>query len=133
MVKKASYQRHLCAESDYCPPRRLRGFLRSRQYVRQCYTMAKFAPEYPLPRSADEFERLCLKLLRRHWQLPQLERFRDPKRAEKGINLIEISGRPRLAAVKCELSASRNDLTLAEIRSEEHTLNSSHLGISYAV
>ena len=78
--------------------------------------MAKFAPEYPLPRSADEFERLCLKLLRRHWQLPQLERFRDPKRAEKGINLIEISGRPRLAAVKCELSASRNDLTLAEIK-----------------
>ena len=46
--------------------------------------MAKFAPGYPLPRSADEFERLCLKLLRRHWQLPQLERFRDPDRAEKG-------------------------------------------------
>jgi len=78
--------------------------------------MANFTPEYPLPRSADEFERLCLKLLRRHWQLPQLERFRDPKRAEKGINLIEISGRPRLAAVKCDLSASRNDLTLAEIK-----------------
>lgn len=78
--------------------------------------MAKFAPGYPLPRSADEFERLCLKLLRRHWQLPQLERFRDPKRAEKGINLIEISGRSRLAAVKCDLSASRNGLTLAEIK-----------------
>ena len=69
--------------------------------------MAKFAPGYPLPRSADEFERLCLKLLRRHWQLPQLERFRDPDRAEKGINLIEISGRPRLAAVKCDLRAAR--------------------------
>jgi len=78
--------------------------------------MTKFAPGYPLPRSADEFERLCLKLLRRHWQLPQLERFRDPERAEKGINLIEISGRPRLAAVKCDLSASRSELTLAEIK-----------------
>ncbi len=78
--------------------------------------MAKFAPGYPLPRSADEFERLCLKLLRRHWQLPQLERFRDPDRAEKGINLIEISGRPRLAAVKCDLRASRNELTVAEIK-----------------
>ncbi len=78
--------------------------------------MAKFAPGYPLPRSDDEFERLCLKLLRRHWQLPQLERFRDPKRAEKGINLIEISGRPRLAAVKCDLRASRNELTVAEIK-----------------
>ena len=78
--------------------------------------MAKFAPGYPLPRSADEFERLCLKLLRRHWQLPQLERFRDPDRAEKGINLIEISGRPRLAAVKCDLRAQRNELTVAEIK-----------------
>ena len=78
--------------------------------------MAKFAPGYPLPRSADEFERLCLKLLRRHWQLPQLERFRDADRAEKGINLIEISGRPRLAAVKCDLRASRSELTIAEIK-----------------
>ncbi len=78
--------------------------------------MAKFAPGYPLPRSGDEFERLCLKLLRRHWQLPQLERFRDPKRADKEINLIEISGRPRLAAVKCDVSASGSDLTPAEIK-----------------
>jgi len=78
--------------------------------------MAKYAPGYPLPRSADEFERLSLKLLRRHWQLPQLERFRDPERAEKGVNLIEISGRPRIAAVKCDLSASRDALTLAEIK-----------------
>jgi tetratricopeptide (TPR) repeat protein len=78
--------------------------------------MAKFAPGYVLPRSADEFERLCLKLLRRHWQLPQLERFRDPERGEKGINLIEISGRPRLAAVKCDLRAARNELTVAEIK-----------------
>jgi tetratricopeptide (TPR) repeat protein len=78
--------------------------------------MAKFAPGYSLPRSADEFERLCLKLLRRHWQLPQLERFRDPERADKGINLIEISGRPRLAAVKCDLRAGRNELTVAEIK-----------------
>jgi tetratricopeptide (TPR) repeat protein len=78
--------------------------------------MAKFAPGYPLPRSADEFERLCLKLLRRHWQLPQLERFRDPERADKGIDLIEISGRPRLAAVKCDLRVQRTELTSAEIK-----------------
>src|SRR5208282_4024284 len=78
--------------------------------------MANFTPGYPLPRNGDEFERLCLKLLRRHWQLPQLERFRDPKRADKEINLIEISGRPRLAAVKCDVSASGSDLTPAEIK-----------------
>src|SRR6267154_2121525 len=105
--------------SGVCPPEVIVGFeafLGDRHYVRKCYIMAKFAPGYPLPRSSDEFERLCLKLLRRHWQLPQLERFRDPERIEKGINLIEISGRPRLAAVKCDLRDSRSDLTVAEIK-----------------
>ncbi len=92
------------------------AFLETRHYVIKLYTMATFAPEYPLPRSSDEFQRLCLKLLRRHWQLPSLERFRDPELAAKGINLIEISGRPRLAAVKCELRESRSELTVAEIK-----------------
>ncbi|HUO06163.1 MAG TPA: hypothetical protein VMU16_13280 [Candidatus Binataceae bacterium] len=78
--------------------------------------MANLAPGYPLPRSAEEFERLCLKLLRRHWQLPQLERYRDPERLEKGVNLIEISGRPRLAAVKCDLREAGAGLTPAEIK-----------------
>ncbi|MGH7812819.1 MAG: PIN domain-containing protein [Candidatus Binataceae bacterium] len=78
--------------------------------------MANLAPGYPLPRSPEEFERLCLKLLRRHWQLPQLERFRDPDRAAKGINLIEIGGRPRLAAVKCDLREPGAAPTPAEIK-----------------
>ena len=69
-----------------------------------------------MPRSADEFERLCLKLLRRHWQLPQLERLRDPDRRAKGIHLIEISGRPRLAAVRCDLHEAQGPLQAAEIK-----------------
>src|SRR5882724_670239 len=78
--------------------------------------MAKFAPGYPLPRSADEFERLCLRLLRRHWQLPQLERLHEPQPAGAAIDLIEISGRPRLWTVKCVLRESRAPLTVAEIK-----------------
>ncbi|MDO8431185.1 MAG: hypothetical protein Q7S58_02115 [Candidatus Binatus sp.] len=69
-----------------------------------------------MPRTADEFERLCLRLLRRHWQLPQLERMRDPERAQGAIDLIEISGRARLAAVKCDLRDSRTALALNDIR-----------------
>ncbi|HUY28681.1 MAG TPA: hypothetical protein VMV27_14820 [Candidatus Binataceae bacterium] len=71
---------------------------------------------YPRPRSADEFERLCLRLLRRHWQLQQLERIRDPERRERGLHLLEISGRPRLAAVRCELRESQNALSADEIK-----------------
>src|SRR5260221_2856779 len=81
------------------------------------YTMTThFARGYPLPRSADEFERLCLRLLRRHFQLPQLERMREPERAQSAIDLIEISGRARLVAVKCEVRDTRTALSVAEIK-----------------
>jgi tetratricopeptide (TPR) repeat protein len=71
---------------------------------------------YRTPRSTDEFERLCLKLLRRHWQIPQLERLRDPERRDKGIHLLEISGRPRLAAVRCDLREADSALSANGIR-----------------
>ncbi len=58
--------------------------------------MTHFGPPYPLPRSLDEFRRLCLKLLRRHWLLPELERFHDADDRDLGIDLLEVSGRPRL-------------------------------------
>jgi len=78
--------------------------------------MAITGAGYPRPRSVDEFERLCLRLLRRHLQLPQLERIRDPERREGGLHLLEISGRPRLAAVRCELRESQNALSANEIK-----------------
>ncbi len=78
--------------------------------------MATSGAGYPLPGSAEELERLCLKLLRRHWQIPQLERVRDSGRREKGIHLLEISGRPRLAAVRCELREAQNALQAKEIK-----------------
>ena len=69
-----------------------------------------------MPRSADEFERLCLRLLRRHWQLAQIERLHDPERRERGIHLLEISGRPRLAAVRCELREVQSALSANDIK-----------------
>jgi tetratricopeptide (TPR) repeat protein len=65
--------------------------------------MAMTGPSYPLPRSPEEFGRLCLRLLRRHWQLAQLERLRDPENRALGIDLLEVSGRSRLSAVRCDL------------------------------
>ncbi|HEY6395244.1 MAG TPA: hypothetical protein VIX12_07475, partial [Candidatus Binataceae bacterium] len=79
--------------------------------------MATLAPGYPLPRNAGEFERLCLKLLRRHWQIPNLERFNDSTLREKGgIHLLEISGRQRLAAVRCDLRETPAPLSPSELR-----------------
>lgn len=78
--------------------------------------MMSFGPPYPLPRSAGEFQRLCLRLLRRHWQLPHLERFRDFDRRELGIDLLEISGRLALHAVRCEMREMREAPSAAELR-----------------
>src|SRR5207302_3212750 len=71
---------------------------------------------YPLPRNADEFQRLCLKLLRRHWQLPQLERLRDPEQRELGVDLVEVSGRPSLVAVRCDLREMHDSPTAAQLQ-----------------
>jgi tetratricopeptide (TPR) repeat protein len=78
--------------------------------------MAQFGPPYALPRSAGELRRLCLKLLRRHWQMPGLERFQGSNERELGIDLLEVSGRPRLSAARCVLSESREPPNPAELR-----------------
>lgn len=79
--------------------------------------MTSFGPPYPLPRSMGEFQRLCLRLLRRHWQLSHLERFHDADARDLGIDLLEISGRSGLRAVRCELRAMREAPVAAELKS----------------
>jgi tetratricopeptide (TPR) repeat protein len=78
--------------------------------------MTHFGPPYALPRNSEEFRRLCLKLLRRHWQMPGLERFQEAGDRELGIDLLEVSGRPRLSAALCELRELREPPSLAELR-----------------
>ena len=77
--------------------------------------MIHFGPPYALPRNSDELRRLCLKL-RRHWQMPGLERFQEAADRELGIDLLEVSGRPRLSAARCDLRELREPPSLAELR-----------------
>ena len=78
--------------------------------------MTHFGPPYALPRNGEELRRLCLKLLRRHWQMPGLERFEEAHDRELGIDLIEVSGRPRLSAARCDLRDLRESPGLNELR-----------------
>ena len=78
--------------------------------------MSHFGPPYALPRDSGELRRLCLKLLRRHWQMPALERFQEAGDRDLGIDLIEVSGRPRLSAVRCDLRELREPPTPADLR-----------------
>ncbi|MFQ5695125.1 MAG: hypothetical protein ACE5HB_03975, partial [Terriglobia bacterium] len=78
--------------------------------------MTDSTPGYPLPRSRDEFTRVTLKLLRRHWQLPELERFQPYEGGEAGIDLLEISGSARLAAVRCEFRELHDPLEASQLK-----------------
>jgi tetratricopeptide (TPR) repeat protein len=78
--------------------------------------MTHFGPPYALPRNSEELRRLCLKLLRRHWQMPSLERYQEAGDRELGIDLLEVSGRPRLFAARCDLRELRQTPSVAELR-----------------
>jgi tetratricopeptide (TPR) repeat protein len=78
--------------------------------------MTHFGPPYALPRSSEEFRRLCLKLLRRHWQMPGLERFQQAAGSEVGIDLLEVSGRSRLCAARCDLREAGEPPSLTDLR-----------------
>src|SRR6266403_2710279 len=95
--------------------------------------MTHFGPPYLLPRTPDEFQRLCLKLLRRHWQLPQLERFHDPDDRDLGVDLLEVSGRMRLSAVRCDLRELRQPPSAAELRNAVERAISLELPIGHFV
>ncbi len=78
--------------------------------------MTHFGPPYALPRTSDELRRLCLKLLQRHWQMPGLERLKDAGERELGVDLLEVSGRPRLCAARCDLREQGEPLTPVDLR-----------------
>jgi len=78
--------------------------------------MSHFGPPYALPRNSEEFRRLCLKLLRRHWQTSGLERFQEADDREVGIDLLEVSGRPSISAARCDLRDLLEPPNLSELR-----------------
>ena len=97
--------------------------------------MAHFGPPYALPRNPEELRRLCLKLLRRHWQMPALERFQEAGDRDLGIDLLDVSGRARLSAARCDLRELREPPGAAELhraveRAASLSLPIGHLAIA---
>lgn len=58
-----------------------------------------------------------MRLLRRHWRLARLEQFCDPQDRDLGIDLLEVSGRPSLLAVHCDLREMRDPPDIGWLRS----------------
>ena len=70
------------------------------------------------PRNEEDFELLCLKLLRVHWTCPQLERYATRGQAQHGVDLVDLSGRDPLRAVQCKLHEEGKVTTASEVESE---------------
>lgn len=70
------------------------------------------------PRSPEDFEILCLKLLRAYWKCDQLERYSTSGGAQHGVDLIDLSGQEPLRGAQCKLHEEGKAITAKEVRDE---------------
>jgi tetratricopeptide (TPR) repeat protein len=72
----------------------------------------------PPPANPDDFERLCLRLLKAHWNLPTLELYGRRGERQHGVDIIDMSGAEALRAAQCKLYDQSGTLPPAEIQAE---------------
>jgi tetratricopeptide (TPR) repeat protein/predicted nucleic acid-binding protein len=71
-----------------------------------------------LPANPDDFERLCLRLLKAHWNCPTLELYGRRGERQHGIDIIDMSGEEPLRAAQCKLYDEGNTIPPADIEAE---------------
>ena len=70
------------------------------------------------PRTEQDFESLCLKLLRVYWKCPELELYASRGQAQHGVDIVDLSGREPLCAGQCRLHQEGVVTTPSEVRAE---------------
>ena len=70
------------------------------------------------PRNEQDFELLCLKLLRAYWKCPELEQYATRGQAQHGVDIVDLSGREPLRAAQCKLHGEGKVTTPDEITDE---------------
>ena len=70
------------------------------------------------PRTEQDFESLCLKLLRAYWKCPELELYATRGQAQHGVDIVDLSGRKPLRAAQCKLHEEGKVTTPSEFRTE---------------
>jgi hypothetical protein len=61
------------------------------------------AQRFQIPANDDDFERMSLELLRRHWSRPGLEIFGKRGERQYGIDILDLSGETPVYAAQCKL------------------------------
>jgi tetratricopeptide (TPR) repeat protein len=73
---------------------------------------------FPIPTDDDDFEDLCLDLLRRFWGLPGLERYGTKGQKQDGVDILDLGGTTPLRAAQCKLKEYNKYVTPADIDEE---------------
>ncbi len=70
------------------------------------------------PRNEQDFERLCLRLLRAHWQCPELQLYASRGESQHGVDIIDESGGEPLRGAQCKLHEEGKATTRSEVKAE---------------
>ena len=70
------------------------------------------------PKNDQDFEKLCLRLLRAHWKCPELQQYATRGQAQHGVDIIDLSGQEPLRAAQCKLHEEGKVTTPDEVIDE---------------
>lgn len=80
--------------------------------------MSPIPQRFPIPTNDDDFEQLCLQLLRHYWSRPGLEIFGKRGERQFGIDILDVAGETPIYAAQCKLKEEHKNLPPAEIQEE---------------
>jgi tetratricopeptide (TPR) repeat protein len=80
--------------------------------------MSPMSQRFPIPTNDDDFEKLCLELLRHQWSRPGLEIFGKRGERQFGVDILDVGGQTPIYAAQCKLREEHKSLTPSEIQTE---------------
>ena len=70
------------------------------------------------PKNDQDFEKLCLRLLRAYWKCPELQQYATRGQAQHGVDILDLSGQEPLRAAQCKLHEEGKVTTQDEVKDE---------------
>ena len=71
-----------------------------------------------VPTKSEDFESLCLELLRRFWGIPTLELYTKRGERQFGVDILDLGGQIPIHAAQCKLKETHKSLPPSEIQAE---------------
>lgn len=73
---------------------------------------------FPMPTGADDFEDLCVDILKLYWNRPGLERYGTRGQRQNGVDILDLGGLNPLHAAQCKLREYGKTLSPTTIEEE---------------